>query len=341
MVDMSLVRVFSSLLRNRKCIGVLLIGWMLLSCSGYPMRGDQPRGIYHRVKSGETLSVIAKAYHVNLQDLAEINNIGKTDQIATDSVIFIPDASQVLDDVLTASRSQGVPGRMRAPSAPAAESKTALPAAASRKEIPKKTATAEGGRRGERAPAEATAKDSAALSRAADRDITSRRVSEKAPNIEEGDRPARKREDDGNAGEVHLDKKRFIWPVTGKIVTKFGPESIMADYNGKKVETAKIMNNSIKIAAAVGTPVVAAAAGKVIYSMMLERFGNTIIIEHDDDFKTVYYDLGKRLVETPHQVKKGEPIATMGDGRDLKGESLMNFEIRHRNKPRNPLFFLP
>ena len=341
MADGSLFRAFSSLLRNRKCIGVLLIGWTLLSCSGFPLRGDQPRGVYHRVKSGETLYMIAKAYHVNIQDLAEINNIEKTDQIAADSVIFIPDASQVVDDVLAASRSQGVPGGMRAPVAPAAEPKAPPPAAASPKETPKKTATAEEQMRGQRAPAEAMAKDRAALSRAADRDIASRRISEKTLNDEEGDLAARKRPEDGNAGDVRLDKKRFIWPVTGKLVTKFGPESIMADYNGKRVETAKIMNNSIKIAAAVGTPVVAAAAGKVIYSMMLERFGNTIIIEHDDDFKTVYYDLGKRLVETPHQVKKGEAIATMGESRDLKGESLMNFEIRHRNKPRNPLFFLP
>ncbi len=341
MADRSLFRGFSSLLHNRKCIGVLLIGWTLLSCSGYPLRGDQPRGVYHRVKSGETLYMIAKAYHVNVQDLAEINNIEKTDQIAADSVILIPDAIQVVDDVLTASRSQGVPGGMRAPVAPAAEPKAAPPAAASQNETPKKTATAEEGRRGERAPAEAMAKDRAALSRAAERDIASRRVSEKTLNDEESDPAARKKAEDGNAGEVQLDKKRFIWPVAGKVVTKFGPESIMADYNGKKVETARIMNNSIKIAAAAGTPVVAAAAGKVIYSMMLERFGNTIIIEHDADFKTVYYDLGKRLVETPHQVKKGEAIATMGESRELKGESLMNFEIRHRNKPRNPLFFLP
>jgi lipoprotein NlpD len=75
--------------------------------------------------------------------------------------------------------------------------------------------------------------------------------------------------------------------------------------------------------------------------MMLEQFGNTIIIEHDDDYKTVYYDLGKRLVETARQVKKGEPIAMMGPGRDSKGESIIDFEVRHKNKPRNPLFFLP
>jgi lipoprotein NlpD len=85
----------------------------------------------------------------------------------------------------------------------------------------------------------------------------------------------------------------------------------------------------------------AAAAGKVIYSMMLARFGNTIIIEHADDYKTVYYDLGKRLVETPQQVKKGDPIATIGGNKASKNEAFINFEIRHKNRPRNPLFFLP
>jgi lipoprotein NlpD len=340
MAGMSLLRVVSSLLHNRKCIALLLIGWMVISCSGTPLRGDRARGIYHRVKSGETLYMIAKAYHVNLQDLAEINNIDNAGQIAADSVIFIPDAHQVLDDILTASRSQGAPGGTRSPGTAPAEPETAPPARL-RKESPKKTAPAEGTGRPERSPAEAMAKDRAALSRAADRDMASRRASDKTVSVEEEERATRRKEDDGLVREAQVDKKRFIWPVPGKVVTKFGPESIMADYNGKKVETAKIMNNGIKIAAAAGTPVVAAAAGKVIYSMMLERFGNTIIIEHDDDFKTVYYDLGKRLVETPHQLKKGETIATMGEGRDVKGESVMNFEIRHRNKPRNPLFFLP
>ncbi len=111
------------------------------------------------------------------------------------------------------------------------------------------------GKRGERVPAEATAKDRAALSRAAERDMASRRVSEKTPPGEAADRSAKRREEDGSAGEIQFDRKRFIWPVSGKVVAKFGTESITTDFNGRKVETAKIMNNGIKIAAAAGTPV--------------------------------------------------------------------------------------
>jgi lipoprotein NlpD len=341
MTDGPRFRAFLPILRYRKLIGFLLLGVMLLSCSASSIRGNRSRGVYHVVKSGETLSAIARAYLCNIQELAEVNNISKPDDIAVGSVIFIPDAVQILDDVLTESRLQGGGDGTRTGVAPAADTKAAPPAAISRKETPKKATAAEGEKRGERVSAESMAKDRAALSRAADRDMASRKVSEKTPVGEDVDRTAKKREDNGSAGEIQFNRKQFIWPVNGRVVAKFGMESVTTDYKGKKVETAKIMNNGIRIAAGVGTPVIAAGAGKVIYSMMLERFGNTIIIEHDDDFKTVYYDLGKRLVETLQKVKKGEPIAYIGESSAANNETYMNFEIRHRNKPRNPLFFLP
>ncbi len=334
-------RAFLPILHHRKLIGFLLVGVMLLSCSGYHARGNRARGVYHRVKSGETLSVIARAYHVSIQELADVNNIGKPDDIAVGSVIFIPYASQVLDDVLTESRLQGGGDGAPAKGAPAAEPKATTAPIVPPKETPKKATAEDMGKRGERVPADTTAKDRAALSRAAEQDTASRRVSEKAPTGEAPERPAKRHEEDGSAGVIQYDQKRFTWPVKGKIVAKFGTESITTDFNGRKVETAKIMNNGIKIAARAGTPVIAAGAGKVVYSMLLERFGNTIIIEHDDDFKTVYYDLGKRLVDTPQRVKKGELIGYMGDNGAVKGEAYMHFEVRHRNKPRNPLFFLP
>jgi lipoprotein NlpD len=333
-------RAFLPISHHRKLIGILLVGLMLLSCSGYHARGNRARGVYHRVKSGETLSVISRAYHVDIQELAEVNNIGKPDDIAVGSIIFIPYASQVLDDVLTESRLRGEVDGTRAGGVTAAETKTPPPVVP-RKETPKKTTTMEGERRGERVSAETTVKDSAPLPRAAERDAAPRKVLEKTPTGEASDRSVKKREEDSSAGEIQYDQRRFVWPVRGKVVAKFGTESITTDFNGRKVETAKIMNNGIKIAAGAGTPVIAAGAGKVVYSMQLERFGNTIIIEHDDDFKTVYYDLGKRLVETLQRVKKGEPIGYIGDNGAVKNEAHMNFEVRHRNKPRNPLFFLP
>jgi len=62
------------------------------------------KGVYHIVKKGETLYSIARAYSTSLQDLAEINNIRDVSSIKEDSVIFVPDADQVIDDVMVSAR---------------------------------------------------------------------------------------------------------------------------------------------------------------------------------------------------------------------------------------------
>ena len=80
----------SCLTSYRKLPGWILAVLLILSCSGYPVRSDHPRGVYHLVKKGETLYSIARAYRVDLQELAEINNVGDPDRIETGSVIFVP-----------------------------------------------------------------------------------------------------------------------------------------------------------------------------------------------------------------------------------------------------------
>ena len=159
MTDGLFYRLFSRCTAKRKLLSFLLIGAMLLSCSGYPVRSDRSRGVYHRVKSGETLSAIARAYHVKLQDLAEINNISKPDQIETDSVIFIPDASQVVDDVITAARSQAPPVQMPVYDATDTEAKTAKAPAVPQKEPQKKETVTEPVKKREKPPVDMTTKD--------------------------------------------------------------------------------------------------------------------------------------------------------------------------------------
>ncbi len=48
------------------------------------------RGRYHKVGSGETLDVIAKAYRVDLQDIAELNNIENVRQIEVGQKVYLP-----------------------------------------------------------------------------------------------------------------------------------------------------------------------------------------------------------------------------------------------------------
>jgi hypothetical protein len=170
--------VFSFSLILRKYIVISLAGLLILSCSGYNVRGDRPRGVYHRVKSGETLPIIARAYRVDLQELAEINNIDNPDRIEMDSIIFIPDAHQVVDDVMTAARPQpppAVPGDVKR--------SATIPKVVSKPESRKKETVLQPGKRLEASPAEVK-RDRPEPPGASERDLAARKTSAK-PEKEE------------------------------------------------------------------------------------------------------------------------------------------------------------
>lgn len=344
-----LCKIFFCALTLRKPIGLFLATMMILSCAGYSIRGDRPRGVYHRVKSGETLSIIARAYHVDLQELAEINNIDNPNRIETDGVIFIPDAHHVLDDIVIAARPLPSPPPAPVPAplptpipppAPTREDKVsaAVPKAVSKPEIPNRE-TVQPRKRVEAPPAQATVR-SPEPSGTPEREAAARRSSPKPDNEEiarispkldnrvTADQPLKTAEKDGKADQIQFDKKRFIWPVRGKVISNFG------------IQPNRINHNGIRIAAADGSVVIAAADGIVEVSTELKGYGETIIILHEAQFATVYAHLGTRAVQRGTKVKKGERIAFLGKAEPPE-ESYLEFEIRQKNKARNPLFFLP
>lgn len=57
--------------------------------------GTKTEGIYHTIGRGETLWRIAKTYGVDLQTLAEINNIDDPTRIQTGQSLFIPGANSI------------------------------------------------------------------------------------------------------------------------------------------------------------------------------------------------------------------------------------------------------
>lgn len=120
----------------------------------------------------------------------------------------------------------------------------------------------------------------------------------------------------------------FTWPVQGQIVTEFGTAG------GKS-------SKGIEIAVAGGTPVAAAAAGKVIYSGDgIRGYGNLVILEHADNYFTVYGFNAQNLVEVNSFVGQGDRIALSGTPSGGKSPRL-HFEIRKGRTAVNPIFFLP
>jgi len=78
-----------------------------------PPRSTKARGVYHTVKPKETLWRIAKTYGVNLQDLAEINNIDDLTQIKIGQKLFIPGATTIKKIVVDPKDTTPVPMIMK------------------------------------------------------------------------------------------------------------------------------------------------------------------------------------------------------------------------------------
>ncbi len=89
-----------------------------------------------------------------------------------------------------------------------------------------------------------------------------------------------------------------------------------------------------------GQPIVAAAPGRVVYAGGgLIGYGQLIILKHNDTFLSAYGHNAKLLVKEGQAVRKGQQIATMGEGPERKPR--LHFEIRRNGKPVNPRQYLP
>jgi len=90
-----------------------------------------------------------------------------------------------------------------------------------------------------------------------------------------------------------------------------------------------------------GTPILAAEKGTVIYTgKAFHGYGRLIVIEHNDEWATMYAHLDKILVKEGQAVEKGDKIALMGRSGNARGVHL-HFEVRHYRQPVNPLAYLP
>lgn len=100
------------------------------------------------------------------------------------------------------------------------------------------------------------------------------------------------------------------------------------------------LNKGIDIVGNAGTPILAAAAGKIVYAGNgLRGYGEMLIIKHSDEFLSAYAHNKKLLVREGQSVKVRQIIALMGNTEARR--VLLHFEIRQTGKPVDPLKYLP
>jgi lipoprotein NlpD len=131
-------------------------------------------------------------------------------------------------------------------------------------------------------------------------------------------------------------------PASARAVDDEAPLEWGMPTNGKLVAGFSEGENrkGVDIVGQRGQPVVASAAGKVVYSGSgLRGYGKLIIIKHNKTYLSAYAHNDQILVKEGQNVSKGQKIAEMGSSDASQVE--LHFEIRKFGKPVDPAQYLP
>lgn len=255
----------------------------------------------HTIKRGETLVGIALQYGLDYRELAAWNNIVNPNQISVGQVLVL-----------------AAPAGAAAP--PPAIVATPLPGTAPIIEARPlgNTDKVKVEPRAQRLPY-----SDRALAQLSSGDAAPGATPGATPAPEPAATPAPTPAPDKPAAGTQGEAIDWIWPVKGKVLAAFSEASKGIDIAGRK-----------------GAPVVAAAAGRVVYAGQgLRGYGKLVIIKHNETWLSAYAHNDNIVVKEQQDVKRGQKIAEMGssDTDQVK----LHFEIRRQGKPVDPARVLP
>ena len=131
--------------------------------------------------------------------------------------------------------------------------------------------------------------------------------------------------------EILADRKeiQLIWPMKGWVTSKYG-------YRTSPFSNEKEFHNGIDIAAREGEPIHAADSGTVVkVEFSPDGYGHYIILQHKNNFQTLYAKCEKILAKEGQAVKTGDIIAACGNSGRSTGPHL-HFELRKDGEPIDP-----
>lgn len=131
----------------------------------------------------------------------------------------------------------------------------------------------------------------------------------------------------------------FEKPVEGEIVREFAQDSLIYSETLQEWTT----HSGIDIQADKTTVVKAAEAGTVKSIKNDPRYGLTIVIEHDDNYQTIYSNLlTTEFVVEGEKVEKGQSLGTVGNTAvfEVADEPHLHFEIWKDSLPVDPSIYI-
>ena len=128
---------------------------------------------------------------------------------------------------------------------------------------------------------------------------------------------------DGNAFKAL--KGKLLLPVSGKVSNRYGERRTESNLPW----TGWFVN------AAARQPVLAIAAGRVVYADWLRGFGNLLIIDHGQGFMSLYGNNETLYKQVGDSIQTGDIVASVGNsGGNV--DSGLYFELRYKGSPFNP-----
>ena len=128
-------------------------------------------------------------------------------------------------------------------------------------------------------------------------------------------------------------------PVEGEVLSPYAMEVL--SYNQTTRDWR--IHNGVDLAAAAGTPVMAAADGQVYTVYEDDQLGMTVVIRHEGGYTTRYSSLGTDVtVSAGQQVSMGQPIGTVGTSALMENAlgDHVHFAVTKDDEPVDPMDFL-
>lgn len=119
-----------------------------------------------------------------------------------------------------------------------------------------------------------------------------------------------------------------IWPVNGRILSRFGERE--DPFSGEGA-----IHAGVDISALTGTPVHAAADGIVYHAEYAGAYGRLVIIDHGNGMRTYYAHLSRFEVVPGQEIRRGEVLGLSGQSGRVTAPHV-HFEIRLGGSPINP-----
>ncbi len=123
-----------------------------------------------------------------------------------------------------------------------------------------------------------------------------------------------------------------IWPTRGWLTSRFG-------YRISPFTGLRRLHEGIDVAGPIGTKIYAPADGVVTHQDTERGYGKVLVLNHGYGIVTRFAHNSEHLVKVGQKVKRGDPIAKMGNTGRSTGPHL-HYEVRINGIPVNPMRYI-